>query len=275
MSNFFSKRNGYIKVDDKLQIESMNDDLRNSLWSEIYEYILHDSIEHKHCMNFAKFAYKNLLKKPIDTLQTHPVFQCDEFKKMFFDYKWFVVYDFIECIISYLVYNNSFFDLAAFSKSINIILERENSGYRIIDNKIVAITDTTEKQTIEEAINDNSFDTAKLHLKDALDKLSDRQNPDYRNSIKESISAVEVVVRSITGAPTLGDALPKLKDNNIEIPQILNTAMHKLYGYTNGTDGLRHGMMDIPNVNFEEAKYMLVVCSAFINYINCKLSKPK
>lgn len=274
MTDFFSKRNAYIKVDDKLQLESINDDLKNSLWSVIYANILKDIETGKGHTYFNNLLYGLLLKKPVDSIPYSPYDKYKECRDLFFNSQWFFIYDFIELIILY--FKNKYINKSIiFIDTINLILERENSGYRIIDEKIVAVTDTTEKQTIEEAINDNSFDTAKLHLKDALDKLSDRENPDYRNSIKESISAVEVVVRSITKASTLGDALPKLKDNGIEIPKILNSAMDKLYGYTNGTAGLRHGMMDIPNVNFEEAKYMLVVCSAFINYINCKLSKTK
>lgn len=274
MFDFFSKRNGYVTIDDQLQIESMNDDLRNSLWSEIYIFVFQDYWHYKeHYSNFCPLAYKLWFKKPVDN-SPYIEHQYEFFKGLFFKEKWNFIYDFIEFIIYYIT-ANYVSDSNKFIESINSILEREHSGYRIVDKKIVAITDTTEKQTIEEAINDNFFDTAKLHLQDALDKLSDRQNPDYRNSIKESISAVEVVVRSITEASTLGDALKKLKSKGIEIPQILNSAMDKLYGYTNGADGVRHGMMDIPNVNFEEAKYMLVVCSAFINYINCKLSKTK
>jgi hypothetical protein len=39
-----------------------------------------------------------------------------------------------------------------------------------------------------------------------LQKLADRENPDYRNSIKESISAVESAAQEITGdtGATLG-----------------------------------------------------------------------
>ncbi len=271
MTDFFSKRNAYIKIDDKLQIESMNDDLKNSLWSIIYIYILSD-VRSGNYPEFNKFLYHLLLKKPIDSIPDLPYYKYQECRELFFNSEWHFVYDFIELIILYFKNSSKYEE---FIKTINQVLEKENSGYRIIDEKIVAITDDIEKKSIEEAINDNSFDTVKLHLKNALDKLSDRKNPDYRNSIKESISAVEVVVRSVTGEKTLGKALPKLKNNKIKIPETLETSMEKLYVYTNGTEGLRHAMMDIPNVNFEEAKYMLVVCSAFINYINCKLSKPK
>ena len=63
------------------------------------------------------------------------------------------------------------------------------SGYRLIDGVLSPITDKTELAEIEESI----YNARKLryegvysHLKTAVKKISDRKNPDYRNSIKES-----------------------------------------------------------------------------------------
>lgn len=47
-----------------------------------------------------------------------------------------------------------------------------------------------------------------MHLQEALEKLSPSKS-DYRNSIKESISAVECLCREITGESTLDKALKK------------------------------------------------------------------
>jgi len=96
--------------------------------------------------------------------------------------------------------------------------------------------------------------------------LSDRNKPDYRNSIKESISAVEYIVGKITGKHTLGNGLKKLGK---VIPKTLKVAFEKLYAYTNDVGGIRHALNDAKeNVTFKEAKFMLVVCSAFINYLD-------
>ena len=41
-----------------------------------------------------------------------------------------------------------------------------------------------------------------------------------------------------------------------------------LYGFTNDANGIRHaGDIGGPSSTFEEAKYMLVSCSAFVNYL--------
>ena len=53
----------------------------------------------------------------------------------------------------------------------------------------------------------------------------------------------------------------------------LKAAFSQLYGYTSDKDGIRHGLLDETNIDFEEAKFMLVVCSAFINYVKIKITK--
>lgn len=53
----------------------------------------------------------------------------------------------------------------------------------------------------------------------------------------------------------------------------LKEAFKKLYGYTSDADGIRHALMDESNLDFEDAKFMLVSCSAFTNYLIAKAAK--
>ena len=107
-----------------------------------------------------------------------------------------------------------------------------------------------------------------------MELLSDRKNPDYRNSIKESISAVESFCKLLTKneKATLGEALKVLEDK-YELHPALKSSFSHLYGYTSDADGIRHCLIDQPNLSFEDAKFMLVSCSAFINYLVTKTSK--
>jgi hypothetical protein len=102
--------------------------------------------------------------------------------------------------------------------------------------------------------------------------LADRKAPDYRNSIKESISAVESLCNLITedNKATLGKALKKL-DDKVALHRCLKNAFDSLYGYTSDADGIRHALLEESNLEFEDAKFMLVACSAFINYLKAKL----
>ena len=113
------------------------------------------------------------------------------------------------------------------------------------------------------------YSGTKRHLANALEFLSDRENPDYPNSIKESISAVEAVAKEITGRET--DLANCLKVMDLDLNKQFKTAMINMYGWTNKEDGIRHGHTgEELKTSFEEAKYMLVTCSAFVNYMIAK-----
>lgn len=187
--------------------------------------------------------------------------------------EWYTKFDLIEFTINALrkmtprgdreyttVVNN-------FVKILNMTFKRLDYAYRVVDDQIVEITDQEEIAAIEEAVKQTS--AVKTHLSEALKLMSNRQAPDYRNSIKESISAVEALCREITGENTLGPALKSLEKNGVEIPRFLLSGIEKLYVYTNDPNtGIRHALMDDKEVpTFEEAKFMLVACSAFVNYI--------
>ena len=108
--------------------------------------------------------------------------------------------------------------------------------------------------------------------------MSNRTSPDYRNSIKESVSAVESICRIVLEDQniTLGKALDRIeKKGNVKIQRALRDAFDHLYGFTSGSEGIRHamGLLEDPNLNLEEAQFMLVSCSAFVNYLTIKAEK--
>jgi hypothetical protein len=54
----------------------------------------------------------------------------------------------------------------------------------------------------------------------------------------------------------------------------LKRGFDSLYGYTSSADGIRHAFSDEKiNVGFDEAKFMFVACSAFVNYLKSKMVK--
>ena len=172
---------------------------------------------------------------------------------------------------NYQYHNNFMF------KKMNGLFEREYVGYRFVDGLITPITDELEIQEIENASR-NLFKGCRAHIHKAVGFLSDREKPDYKNSIKESISAVESICQIITGdsKATLGEALKNLQDNGIAIHPALKKSWSSLYGYTSDEGGIRHaeGLFE-SNVTFEEAKYMLVSCCAFVNYLIAEYGKIK
>lgn len=158
---------------------------------------------------------------------------------------------------------------------INSVFEQEYVGYRFVDGRIVPITDENEIKSIEDACS-GEFEGPRTHIKKAVGFIADRERKDYKNCIKESISAVESICSIVVGneKATLGQAIKRLEDSGLVIHTALKNAFSNLYGYTSDEGGVRHanGMFE-SDVTFEEAKFMLVSCSAFVNYLIANYGK--
>ena len=270
----FSERMGIVEVSIVLQHDSMNQDLRNSLWNVLYKYIwdadgfMYDnSSSFGDIIDFSYMLWVNYLKRPIDMRPKYPSEILQEIRTYFFNASWNKVYEFVE----YVLITSKGRGCVAMRSDINNILEQELSGFRLIKDKFVPITNKNEIEEIS-AVLDSPYAGCQNHLRKALEHMSNRENPDYRNSIKESISAIESIANEITGntGATLNNALAKIEKNG-EIHAALKKGFVSLYGYTSDADGIRHGMVDNnTNLTVADAKYFLVTCSAFINYLIAK-----
>lgn len=273
----FSERYGYKPVREIIQKESMDDHLKNGLWS-IFDTYIWDKVTHKNWQwlhtkssNIYSLIYNyyfNIFKKPIDTIPIQTSDTRLRIRDYFFTANWHEIYSFIEETIEH--YPPSLLKQKIdFIHSINNILERENSAYRLIGNEITPITSEQEIQSIEEALEStNSYSGIQQHLNQALKLMSDRQNPDYRNSIKESVSALEGLCQKILSKDkvTLGDAIGQI-EKQFPIHSALKNSIKSLYGYTSDGDGIRHAMLEESNLTYIDAKFMLVACTNFINYL--------
>jgi hypothetical protein len=278
----FSQRIGKKPEKKEIQIEDIDLELRIRLWNIISIYFfdkLHDDYRYSNT-DFKKFAiaaYHDFYKFPIDALPSEKAGVMAKFKKYFFEVKWFEVYDFIEFMLSF-DYEDLNLDVEEFVALCNKVLESEFSAFRIVDRQIAPITNELEIGQIENAIDSTqeytSFVAANIHLHRALEMLSDKTNPDYRNSIKESISAVESLSKVISNnqKDSLGGALDKIKGKQ-KIHQSLEKGFEQLYGYTSDNGGIRHALMDNQDCFFEDALFMLVSSSAFINYLIAKTER--
>jgi hypothetical protein len=70
---------------------------------------------------------------------------------------------------------------------------------------------------------------------------------------------------------TLGQLVKKLEDE-IGLHSALRNAFSSLYGYTSDEDGIRHAILESSTVGFDEAKFFLVTCSAFVNFVQSKVA---
>lgn len=205
----------------------------------------------------------------------------NQINRIWYAQQWYTYYDILEIILSFCVLDSKVIGsnekekITNFKNGVNKIFLEENIGYRIINNQVVDITNEEEIDEIEKAI-DSIFDTVNNHFEKALLFYSDRKNPDYKNSIKESISAVESMCCIVCGEKVeLGKALGRLEKNGIYIHGAMKNGFQSLYGYASDESGIRHGGIEDKEVTEEDAKFMLVTCSAFVNYLKVKLEKMK
>lgn len=274
----FSERYGYTKPSDVIIREQITPDIQNAILS-CYDRLkekIEDSYDYRWVYtHMEKLIWTRFLNQREATFSWDPSPVITQYIEE--DNDWYKKLDLIELSIKYMYavtehYQDSkFLKLSTtFIEELNGEFERHNFAYRIINKEIAEITSEEEIVTIEKAL-ESSQNNIRTHLSKALELYAQKPAGDYRNSIKESISAVEAMSRNITGENTLN--FKKMEEKGVTIPSVLRQAFEKLYGYTNDkSTGIRHALMDDANApQAEEALFMLVSCSAFINYLNKKV----
>ena len=267
----FSERIGPRVGRELLQRESMDTDLRVAIWNQILALVLEDASDHNVLEAASRYKfYRRLWDEffhvPLDDLPWKPDAFIRTIRKTFDVAQWDEVYDLVEWLGS----NLPGYDAKVFRAAINTTLEREMSAYRFAGTTLVPITNELELAAIGNALTAaKGWDAVEAHLITAATKLADRKEPDYRNSVKESVSAVEAACRQIVGdqKATLGDALKALTPAGVVLHPALREAWLKLYGYTSDANGIRHSLTEKSDLTFAEAKYFLVACSAFCHYL--------
>jgi hypothetical protein len=281
----FSERYGHVPVRSILQTSDIDEGLKNRLWNVICSTffasvpssnLLRSNALRTHHPNETLLFYAlwhDHLKRTTDTIGDSYIHALQSLRDVFFSLKRYRLYDLIQFFAESKAVPPD--KQRPFIQAVNSVLKEEGAGYRFISDQIVQITSEEEIAAIEQALAaPDSLKPVREHLSRSLTLLADKKDPDYRNSIKESISAVESLSKLIAKLPktTLGPALAALEKKTTLHPS-LKEAFHKLYGYTSDAQGIRHALMDEPNLDIEDAKFMLVSCSAFVNYLVVKAQK--
>lgn len=271
MTPKFSDRMGITKP-PTLQLRSIDDALRNSIWNVLAKLLFPSAWQRA-----AITIGVDLLKIAIDDIRAYS----DDsarlwlYNKYFGSKEWYEPYNMLQFVVENIQYLRG----GALSREhaiteANQVLERELSAYRFVGTELVPITSEAEMRAIEEAMAQSlktRMSGVEEHLRSALAMLGKKPEPDYRNSIKESISAVESAVKLITGTRGggLDDAMNVLAAKT-GMHGALKSGLSKLYGYTSDASGIRHAMLEESTVDYDDAKFMLVSCSAFVNFLIAK-----
>ena len=278
----FSDRNNIDSIPKEMQIDDLDERSRKSiynLWSEIY-------VECRNACNYERGNWDEVINPiytklynqtlgPLKSIKENALIAIIE--NTILNDKYNKIFDLLEYTTKLfeivITYDTRILRRDSYYKRYNNLFEAEYIGYRFIDEIIVPITDPIEVQSIKQAFSD-SYNKVREHLSKANRFLSDRDNPDYENSIKESISALEALAQIITktnGAQaTFGKMSEKLVEQGV-ITSGMKAAFSALYGIASNCRGVRHSGNNGDEVSFEEAKYNLVISTAFVNYVMSKM----
>jgi hypothetical protein len=276
---FFSERNGYKMPAEQLALESVPEEVENAILSAFtrllgriagpFELSPSQTVKEELC----EYLWTHFFHKELSTLRSDHFMKAEDWirkEHISSTTPWHIKLGFVEAVID--IANSQDFSkyyIRDFVTELNGQFETLSYGYRIIKGNVIEITSELEKKAIETAI-DKGRKPVKEALQQALVDHCARPEANYAGSMKNSLSAVEIECCRLTGESTLGPALSKLKKNGIAIHSQLEAAFQNLYRYSNDEKtGIRHGKKvneDTFVPGAKESLFMLVTCSAFINY---------
>ena len=259
-----------------LEVQEIPEDLRNCIWnvlSDIYFSDIYGRID-EYSLTFnalSRCLRHSFFKVPIDARAYNPANEQKFIRTLYFRLQFPEFYDFLEAMASDEV--ESIYRKCGqrrrhqFLGRCNTVLEQERACIRFLSNLLTPITNEEEMTEVTKAA---ATDEAGSHIHNAIELYRDRLSPDYRNSVKESISAVEATYRQLTGKEhrDIGTAIAAMAKDGLHLPKSLKNGFTAIYGWSNGKDGIRHALMaDARTVSDAEARLMLVMCSAYVNYL--------
>ena len=190
----FSERYGHTKP-KSIQINSLDSELRNSLWNVCRQLLFRQRKNSTSWLRDSGFygaaylLFVDFFKVPEDSLPSSTRDFVKGQLEFFQNAEWYMVLNYLEFIARNRL-EGQFRD--QFIKAVNSELEEEKSAYRFVGNLLAPITNLTEINEIQRSLEQvDRFGSVSKHIEDAVKMYARKPNPDYRNTIKEAISAVE------------------------------------------------------------------------------------
>ena len=197
-------------------------------------------------------------KQNIKTLSMYLSTECE----------WDSVYDFVEFYLNY-------FNKKDLANKVDSILKDEHSGYRILNNMVVPITNDMEIEEIRD-----TQGKAPSHvwesINNALIAYSKRPSPDYNSAAANMVTALEAMARTILqeekdeNASSLTKAIDRLVECHIIPHDKFVETIKNLYKYASDEGGVRHGKPYYTALLSEDARFCIVSCSTMINFLIAK-----
>jgi hypothetical protein len=265
----FEEAEGITPLPTQLALRQISQEFRAILWSDLNE------IFEDHCESFVGEPY---LEKPWSTiLKDVHVYRDHLLDKFPTDYhdaiervqkviskgSWSDVLGWLEFVFKHPACPNDF------EPSVSAIMMHCRLACRVIDSVVICpITSDLDRQVLERAFADtrtSGFAGARDHLGKAATTLTSGH---FADSIRESIHAVESVVRVLESDGNFGKALAKVASKT-SMHAAMKEGFSKLYGFTSDENGIRHPLLekDTAAVDETDALFMIGACSAFVSYL--------
>lgn len=163
---------------------------------------------------------------------------------------------------------------AYYEIEINNLLSEENLGYRFQDGVFLRPGRIQTQHNTNRAVavlSNETLSKAREHFTKAQRYFSSRQEPDFQNSVKEAVCALESAITACSGINVSNNFTRDIKELSGtdvgKVPQPLVAAMSSVYAYRGAASGVSHGNADGLRIDRNEAELILSVVAAFITYI--------
>jgi hypothetical protein len=265
----FSQRMGFAEVRTAIQKDNLDKETRTALWNLIGPFLEKrgrvSGLFHDYWFDYRKGEYEQE--------RDDYWFECHN---LLISVPFYEVFDFVEFLVkeknrkkwNKKLKQQGYSERVPTADAFNDIFKRYLVGYRVIDGQIVPITAEEEIQAVKEC-QAKSPDCVREQMEKALRFLSNREKPDYAQSVHCSISAVESQCNILLGGKklSLGQALDELDKQGFHWSPTLKAAFKKLYGFASDAPGIRHGGVKPSDADQPLAIFLLVSSSAFVNYL--------
>ena len=268
----YSDRNGFSDLRSVIQIDDFDRPTRMAVWNHVYPAVRTDEFgffpdqdETRLRGETNRLVWCDFYGEAIDELPAAEVIW-KRMKLDILDSPLNRVFDLLEIALPGFRYGRG----ANLASKMNEVFELYLVGHRFIDGHVIQIDSDLQVSGLETALVDAStpgLEGVRRHLEKAIAMLSDRQDPDYPNVVKEAMSSVEAMCEFLTGENQLGKALREFKRLELGVHQSQIDGWRKLYGWSSDENGVRHGSFKIAAVSHSTAKYAVITGAAFISLL--------
>jgi AbiJ N-terminal domain 4 len=249
-------------------LEEASPELRTALWNVLHKPAFPDEAEHRERALANARALWNHLGWRNDQLPLLPHQMRAAIATEWFSCRWPEFFDLIEFTARLLATplpptRQQWFEM------LNRVLESKGCAYRFIAEQLVPLSNSAEAAEVA-SVADSAIPAVAAHIREARRLLPPNAGANPRDSIKQSMSAVEAALRHLAGNPsaTLREGLVAFEARHGALPASLRRGLLTLCGYGEDDDAAWHGLSEgAERVTGDHARLMLVACSAFTNYL--------